>query len=213
MSALEIFDQLARATPFLLSGFALNILVAAVAMALGTLLGLGLALLRASPHESRGRFSERVTEFLRSVPTVVFQFYLVFLLPSEIELPFGGAIWPVPKWLLASLALALAVVGFASDNLTIALRDWRQGRRRAALLFLPSWTSYLLIIVMASSTASIIGVNELVSRCNTIINAAGSTALMAPAYLYGCAIFFGFCFPLTLLMKLLSQRMARRWAE
>ena len=106
-----------------------------------------------------------------------------------------------PGWLNASLALAMAVIGFTSDNLTTTLRDWRKGDHAAALLFLPNWTSYMLIIVIASSTASIIGVSELVSRCNTVINATGNTRLMLPVYLYACACFFLFCYPLTRLMQ------------
>jgi polar amino acid transport system permease protein len=210
MPAAEILSHLVAATPFLMRGFAMNVLVSAVAMAIGTVVGWGLALLRLSAPSQRARYAERATEFLRSMPTIVFQFYLVFILPTSIPLPFGGGDWVFPVWLKASLALSVAVVGFTSDNLTIALRDWQRGQRSAAFLFICSWTSYLLIIVMASSTASIVGVGELVSHCNTIVNASGGTALMLPVYLYACAIFFCFCFPLTLLMGQVSRQLALR---
>jgi polar amino acid transport system permease protein len=206
----EIRSQLLAMTPFLLEGFGMNILVSAVAMAVGTGIGWGLALLRISKHARRVRFSLVLTEFSRSVPTIVFQFYLVFILPSQIWIPFINASLSFPAWLKAALALAVAVVGFTSDNLTIAMKDWKAGHHRAAFLFIPSWTSYALIIVMASSTASIIGVGELLSHCNTVINATGSTQIMLPIYLYACVIFFGFCFPLTLLMKKISRMLALR---
>jgi polar amino acid transport system permease protein len=206
----EIRSQLVAMTPFLLEGFGMNILVSAVAMAVGTGIGWGLALLRISNRPRRARFSLVLTEFSRSVPTIVFQFYLVFILPSEILIPFANTTLSFPAWLKAALALAVAVVGFTSDNLTIAMKDWKAGHHRAAFLFIPSWTSYALIIVMASSTASIIGVGELLSHCNTVINATGSTQLMLPIYLYACVIFFGFCFPLTLLMKKISKVLAQR---
>ena len=70
------------------------------------------------------------------------------------------------------------MVGFVSDGLFAAMRDWRAGRHAASLLFVPSWTSYFVIILMASSTASVIGVGEIVSRCNTVIGAVGRTDLM-----------------------------------
>jgi polar amino acid transport system permease protein len=206
----EIRSQLVTMTPFLLEGFGMNILVSAVAMAVGTGIGWGLALLRISKHARRARFSLVLTEFSRSVPTIVFQFYLVFILPGEILIPFVNTSLSFPAWLKAALALAVAVVGFTSDNLTIAMKEWKTGHHRAAFLFIPSWTSYALIIVMASSTASIIGVGELLSHCNTVINATGSTQLMLPIYLYACVIFFGFCFPLTLLMKRISKVLAQR---
>jgi polar amino acid transport system permease protein len=206
----EMIKQLYAWTPFLLVGFGLNILISVVAMAIGTGIGWVLALLRVSNNPRRVNFSLVATEFSRSIPTIVFQFYLAFMLPSEILIPFTKTILVFPVWLKASLALAIAVVGFTSDNLAIALEEWKKGNHSAAFLFIPSWTSYALIIVMASSTASIIGVGELLSRCNTVINAIGNTQLMLPIYLYACLFFFVFCYPLTLLMKKISGILSLR---
>ncbi len=208
----EIFTHLATWTPYLLGGFGLNILISLIAMLVGTGVGWILASLRVSDSPRRARASLVATEFSRSIPTIVFQFYLAFMLPVEILIPFTKIILTFPVWLKASLALAIAVVGFTSDNLTIALDEWKKGNHNAAFLFIPSWTSYALIIVMASSTASIIGVSELVSRCNTVINATGNTQLMLPIYLYACLFFFAFCYPLTLLMKKISVMLSRRMA-
>jgi polar amino acid transport system permease protein len=203
----RVFQTLWDWTPFLLSGFALNILIALTAMLIGTGLGWCLALLRLSPAPRVIKFSLLLTELTRNIPTIVFQFYLMFMLPSEFALPGTSITLGFPAWLIASLALAVAVVGFCSDNLTKALSDWREGNHNAAFLFIPSWTGYMLIIVIASSTASIIGVSELVSRCNAVVNATGLTSLMLPVYLYACAIFFLFCFPLTQLMKKAHQQL------
>lgn len=188
-------------TPFLLEGFLMNVLIAAVAMAAGTAVGAVLAVLRSSHTRAIERASTLVTGLSRNAPTIVFQFYLVMMLPAA---------WGVPAWLKASLALAVAVVGFTSDNLLIAQRQWRQGDRSAALLFLPAWGTYLLIIVIASSTASIIGVGELVSRTNTVINATGQTSLMAPIYLYAMVIFFAFCWPLIAALAKVRRTLAAR---
>lgn len=210
---MNALHELVTWTPFLLTGFAMNILIAVTAMLVGTALGFGLALMRLSAHPRWVRISLMLTTLTRNVPTIVFQFYLAFMLPSEFVLPGTGVTLGVPSWVNASLALAMAVIGFTSDNLTLALRDWRAGDHSAALLFIPNWTSYLLIIVIASSTASIIGVSELVSRCNTVINATGNTQLMLPVYLYACACFFAVCYPLTQLMRRVKTKMAVRLLE
>jgi polar amino acid transport system permease protein len=206
----SVLQELWVWTPFLLGGFSVNILIAMTAMVIGTGLGWGLAILRLSTRPRAIRFSMLVTEFTRNIPTIVFQFYLVFMLPSEFKLPGTSVTLGFPVWLVASLALAIAVVGFTSDNLTKALRDWRHGDHSAAFLFIPSWTGYMLIIVIASSTASIIGVSELVSRCNTVVNATGRTNLMLPMYLYACVLFFLFCYPLTQLMRKVHSRLAQQ---
>lgn len=210
MKPIDIFNHLYTWTPFLLAGFGLNILISLVAMSIGTGIGWVLAMFRLSPNPRRARFSLVATEFSRNIPTIVFQFYLAFMLPAEIVIPSTSIILIFPLWLKASLALAIAVIGFTSDNLTIAMEEWKKGNQNAAFLFIPSWTSYALIIVMASSTASIMGVGELLSRCNTVINAIGNTQLMLPIYLYACLFFFGFCYPLTLLMKRISRILAVR---
>jgi polar amino acid transport system permease protein len=177
-------------------------------MAVGTGLGAVLAVTRLSHRRSLVHASLALTELTRNVPTFVFLFYLAFLIPAEI--PIGGGLYAFPAWLKASLALAIAVVGFVSDNLSDALKEWRAHNSAAALMFIPSWTSYFVLIVMASSTASVIGVGELVSRCNTVIAAVGRPELMLWIYLYAMLWFFVFCYPLSLLMRRARTMMARR---
>ncbi len=203
---------LAAWTPFLLEGFLWNIAIAGLAMALGTLAGAGLAWLRVSPHPRLARASVAATGLSRNVPTLVFQFYLALMLPGEWLVPGTAWIIGVPAWFKASLALAVAVVGFTSDNLLLAWREWRAGRRQAALLFVPAWGTYLVIIVIASSTASIIGVGELVSRSNAVINATGQAGLMVPVYLYAMLIFFAFCWPLVAGLRRVRRHLAARYA-
>jgi polar amino acid transport system permease protein len=214
MPARDIVEALYVWTPYLAGGFVWNIVVSLSAMGIGTALGAVLALTRLSHRRSLVRGSLVLTELTRNVPTFVFLFYLAFLIPAEIHV--GGASYAVPGWLKASLALAIAVVGFVSDNLSDALKDWRAGDHAAALMFIPSWTSYFVLIVMASSTASVIGVGELVSRCNTVIAAVGQPGLMLWIYLYAMLWFFVFCYPLNLLMRrvrtMMTHRLHRRTA-
>jgi polar amino acid transport system permease protein len=208
MDIREIFVELRTWTPFLAGGFLWNIIISFVSMTIGTLIGAVIAFMRASDEWIVRRPGNVLTEFSRGVPTFVFLFYLAYLLPSEVTV-FGTA-FPVPAWLKASLALSIAVVGFVSDNLSVVIRDWRAGRRESAVLFLPSWTTYFLIIVMSSSTASVIGVSEIVSRANTVIGAINKDHMMIWIYLYAMGWFFCFCYPLTLAMNYLKEQMKRR---
>ncbi|MFZ1642191.1 MAG: ABC transporter permease subunit [Candidatus Contendobacter sp.] len=208
MAPIEIIHILSVWTPFLAGGFAWNILISLVAMAIGTVLGAVLARLRLAKRKSLAHTSLAVTELTRNIPTFVFLFYLAFLIPAEFEV--SGQIYSFPAWLKAALALSVAVVGFVSDNLFVAWQHWRDHNHAAALLFIPSWTMYLLIIVMASSTASVIGVGEIVSRCNIIIAAVGGDETMLWVYAYAVGYFFLLCFPLNWAMGHVKKRLLAR---
>jgi polar amino acid transport system permease protein len=208
MTPPEIAHVLVVWTPFLAGGFLWNILISLVAMAVGTVLGAVLARLRLSGRKSLARTGLAATELTRNIPTFVFLFYLAFLIPVEFEVL--GQIYAFPAWLKASLALSVAVIGFVSDNLLVAWQHWRSGNHPAALLFIPSWTMYLVIIVMASSTASVIGVGEIVSRCNVVIAAVSGDEMMVWVYVYAIGYFFGFCFPMNWAMGRLKKRLLTR---
>lgn len=207
MSLREVFDTLYLWTPFLAQGFAWNIVVSLVAMAIGTLLGGALALMRLSRSKRIVRPSTAVTALTRNIPTFVFLYYLAFLIPPEIQL--AGATFIFPVWIKASLALAVAVVGFVSDNLSDSLRLWRAGNHVAALMLVPNWTAYFVIILMASSTASVIGVSELVSRCNTVIASVGNPDLMLWIYLYGMTWFLACGYGIHIVMRKVKYWIAR----
>ena len=70
LPGLDVLRELVTWTPFLLTGFSLNILIASLAMVIGTGLGWGLALLRLSSRPHRVRFSSLLTELTRNVPTI-----------------------------------------------------------------------------------------------------------------------------------------------
>lgn len=208
MDVRDVLGVLWSWTPYLAGGFGWNIIVSVVAMSVGTVLGAGLAYGRLDGPCGLAGLARGATAASRNVPTFVFLFYLAFLVPNEVAL--GGLVLPVPAWMKAALALAVAVVGYVSDTLGLALAERRAGRPEAMLLFLPAWMTYFLIIVMASSTASVIGVSEIVSRANTVIGATGREDLMVWIYLYAMLWFLAFCWPLTLLMRLLQQRVRSR---
>ena len=208
MTAAEILTVLTQWTPYLAVGFVWNIIISVSSMAIGTGIGAALAVLRVARGKAPAGAARLATDFARSVPTFVMLYYLAYLVPAGIEV--AGVQVAFPGWLKASVALSISVVGFVSDNGAVALRDWRAGNAAAALLFLPNWTAMLLIIVMASSTASLLGVGEIVSRCNTMIAAVGRADLMLWAYVYTMLWFLGFCWPLSLLVERLRRHLAVR---
>ena len=73
---------------------------------------------------------------------------------------------------------------------------------------MPSWTSYFLIIVMASATASVIGVPELVHRAGTVIGAIDRAGFSFWVYLYAMVWFLAFAGIVAVAMRILHVRLA-----
>lgn len=204
MTASETLSALWAWTPFLAAGFLWNVAISAATMAIGTPVGVLLARMRLAGS----RAGALLTAAARLPPTFVLIYYFAYLLPTEATV--GGVAIGLPGWLKASLALAVAVSGFVSDNALSALRHRRRGEHLQALYFIPAWTTYFLIIVMASSTASVIGVPEIVQRANTVIAAIGDPGATLWVYAYTMLWFLAFCWPLSRLLALLRRRMERR---
>lgn len=213
MSCSEILSQLITWTPFLLGGFGWNILIALLAALIGTSIGGALAWGGLAQSKRISRASMGLAALFYKLPTLALMFYIAVLLPNEFQLPASETVYPFPNWIKAALALSAAQVGFTSHNLARAITFWRKGEHGAALLFIPGWGSNWLITIIASSSASLVGVSELVSRCNKVVNATDSFDLMIPIYLYACLLFLGFCYPLTLAMKKLKHVMSQRYGK
>lgn len=175
-------------TPFLLEGFAWNVFIAVCAVALGSSLGALLAWLRVRGSGGPAAIATRLSTILGSVPTLALIFYAVFVLPSEFVLPGTGIAVQIPPWAKAVLGLAASPLSFTAESLVVAYRNYRKGDIDAAMLFIPTWINVFLISFVASSASSLVGVSELVSRCNTVIAASG-TGAMVPVYLY-CSLYF-----------------------
>ena len=208
MTAQETIDALWAWSPYLAEGFGWNIIVSLVAMAIGTFVGMVLALLRGGSNWGVRHGGSGLTTLARNAPTFVMLFYLAYIIPTEFSL--FGASATFPAWIKASLALGIAVAGYVSDNALAAIRHLRRHEMAEALLFVPAWTSYFLIIVMASSTASVIGVPELVRRADTVIGAVDKVGLALWVYLWAMIWFLGFSLLLTFAMNRLSNHIKRR---
>ena len=183
-------------TPFLLGGFGWNVLIAFTACLLGLLLGIPLAYGMRARQRLLAGTSQKTSTIIHHIPTFALIFYMAVLLPTEVQWPALGIAWRIPVWIKVSLALSAMQIGYVSENFSIALQAWRDGDVPKAMLFGPGWVNGFLITAIASSNASVVGVNELISRCNTVIAASDQPGMMIPVYLYGSLFFLVFCFPL-----------------
>lgn len=210
MNGEETLTALMVWSPFLLGGFAWNVFIAFLALLIGTAVGGGLALARISQNRRLHRSATLLSGFFRNIPTIAFMFYTTTMLPNEFIWPATGEVYAVPGWIKAALALSAAQIGFSSDQLGNAVLAWRGRQYGTALLFIPNWVNGFVITVLASTSSSLVGVGELVSRCNTVINASGNSDLMIPVYLYASLIFMSFCIPVSLMMQKFRKTLRQR---
>lgn len=201
---MESVELLLTWTPFLLEGFLMNLLVAGCSVLIGTLGGAIIVIARfALPVTARPL--DFITSLARNIPTLVFMFYAASLLPGQLEL-FDGLVVRIPQWVKASIALAASPLGMTAWNLQASVTAWLAGRKREAALFVPNWLGSFLISIMASSTASLIGVSELVGRCNTLIAANGTHHMLA-IYAYASLFFIVVAVVLTAVLSRVKSAM------
>jgi His/Glu/Gln/Arg/opine family amino acid ABC transporter permease subunit len=201
---IEVFNHLVYWTDDLARGFGFNLLISISSMIVGTSIGLLLGLARSNKNRVLVITASSTTSIFRNIPSFVFMFYIAFILPVEFE--FQGELVRFPAWIKASIALSIPVIGFTSDQILRLVAERHKKNQVALPMFLLAWTQYFVIIVMASSTASVIGVAEIVGRANTAIAVIGGDAtMMLVMYLYVAAWFLMSGIMINGLMKLLTS--------
>lgn len=205
MSLPEMLMVLWERSPYLLGGYGYNLLISALAMLIGTLVGCLISLARQSEHFFLKASGSLLTSLCRNVPSFVLMFYIAFVLPVEVA--WDGSLLRVPLWLKAMLALVIPVIGFASDQGLAYLRQRKQAQPDAGAVFSVAWVQYFLIVLMASATASVIGADEIVGRANRVIAMDNNPLFLLLTYSYVCLwfLFTG------LLVSYAIQVLQRHW--
>lgn len=212
--------------PFILQGFALNLLMSFLAMALATITGVALGLMQISllwPVRAPSRF---VTHLLRNSPWLVILFAIMFMLPADLRLP-GGVRIPLPDWAKATVAFALPVMGNISEIVrgavhSIPTGQWESseglGFTRSQTLrwiilpqcvrrAIPPWMNWYALLTLSTPMASIFSIHEAVSNAQAGMEAAGARPdLLFPFYLFLLCLFFAYIYPIALWTRRLERK-------
>lgn len=221
-----IIATMLRWTPLLLQGFALNIAMSFLAMAIGTVLGvpLGLGLISLTRPVRGG--SWLVTQFFRNAPWLVLLFYCMLLLPFEFRV--GHTIVPLPGWLKSTFGLSLPVLANVAELVRGAVRSIPFGQWEAAeslamtrrqtlwMIILPQcvkrmtppWMNLYAILTVATPLTSVVGVSEAMTLTGDILSSEARTELLVPMYLYLLLFFFIYCYPIARATLALEKRFA-----
>ena len=210
----SIMATILKWTPLLAQGFALNIAMSFLAMAIRTIIGVPLGLCQISLLLPVRASSWLVTQFFRNSPWLVLLFYCMLLLPFEVRI--GETIIPLPGWLKSTFGLALPVMANVSELVRGAVRSIPYGQWESAeslaftrmqtlrLVILPQcvkrmtppWMNLYAILTVATPLTSIVGVSEAMTLTGDILSSEGRTDLLVPMYLYLLLWFFLYCYPI-----------------
>ena len=220
----SIIATIVKWTPLLAQGFALNIAMSFLAMAIGTAFGVALGLGQISLLSPVRTSSWSVTQFFRNSPWLVLLFYCMLLLPFEIRI--GNSIVSLPGWAKATVGLALPVMANVSELVRGAVQSIPSGQWEAseALAFTrlqslrmvilpqcvkrmtPPWMNLYAILTVATPPTSVVGVSEAMTLTGDILSSEGRTELLVPMYLYLLLWFFIYCYPIALATVAIERR-------
>jgi polar amino acid transport system permease protein len=212
--------------PFILKGFALNLVISFLAMALATVLGIGLGLMQISLHAVVRAPARFITHLFRNSPWLVILFVVMYVIPVEIRIPVGGKI-PIPDWIKATFAFTLPVMGNISEIvrgavLSIPTGQWESAEglaftraqtmrwiilpqcvRRA----IPPWMNWYALLTLSTPMAAIFSVHEAVANAQAAMEAAGARPeFLFPFYLFLLCLFFAYIYPIAVWTRTLERK-------
>ncbi|MCP3923896.1 MAG: hypothetical protein GY714_15060 [Desulfobacterales bacterium] len=174
-------------TPELLKGLYNNVLISTTSMVIGTVAGLFVVVLKKHSNILIKSTGNGFTNLVRNVPSFVLLFYLAFILPSSFT--FGESEIIITPSFKTIVALTFPVIGFTSDAVIGFMRTRDEQDINPYVVFWSGWSRYFVIVLMASSTASVIGVNEVVAKTNLLIAAVNNPNYTLLIYFYTSLIF------------------------
>jgi polar amino acid transport system permease protein len=218
------WDALVPWLPAILKGFALDVIISFIAMAIGTAMGTLLGIGQISQIKAVRLASRWVTQFFRNAPWLVILFFCIYLLPYEIH-AFGATI-PFPAWVKGIVGLSFPVMGNVSEVVRGGIQSLPTGQWEAAsamgltrtqtlrLCILPQaikrmaapWMNTYAVLMMSTPLVSIVGVEDSVAMASSVLSALANPALMLPVYGLILILFFAYCAPIAVLTKRLERR-------
>lgn len=183
-----------------LKGLGISIVLTAIGMATGTVLGTALALLRLSTFRTGRAFAAGYSWFFRGTPVLIqllFWYNLAYLVPYlQLGLPFGPtwAKWEtnevITPFIAAVLGLALNEAAYMSEIMRAGILSVDAGQRDAARalgftpfktfwrivfpqamrIVLPPASSQVIGMLKGTSLVSVIGMTDLLFSVQTIYN-------------------------------------------
>jgi polar amino acid transport system permease protein len=205
-------------------GFALNILISLMCMALGSIVGIFLGLTQLAPQRIIRALAWFLTQFFRNSPWLVILFVMLYLLPFEIS--FGSFTVPFSSTAKSIIGLSLVVAANISEIVRGAIQSIPSGQWEAALAMgytrrqilwlvilpqalrrmIPPWMNWYAILTMGTTLTNLIGVPEGLTAVRQVLELEGE-GFAIPFYGFLMFLFFIYCYPIARWTRRLEQHL------
>jgi len=212
------FAVLQRALPFLWEGMQVTLLLTAIGIAGGVVLGAGLAVLRLSRSRLVAGFAAGYVFFFRSLPLVLLIFWFYFLLPFAIGRPVGGFYSAVTGFILFEAAYFCEIIrsGIQSvrrGQVLAGLASGLTSGQTMRLIVLPQALRNMLPLLLtqcinlfkSTSLVYVIGVRDFLTAADVI---GSRDNRLVEMYSVVAIVFFVICFAASQAVGRLERRYA-----
>lgn len=211
------FTFLGKYFGYFVKGTEITIVLAFFAVLFGTILGLGITLIRRSRFKVIRSIGTAYVEFVRGTPLLV-QIYIIYIgLPKLIGID-------LPDMATGAIALALNSSAYVSEIIRAGIEAVNKGQMEAARSLgmnqrqamievvipqafkniLPALGNEFISVIKESSMVSVIGVAELMYNAGIV---RGNTALGLEPVIVAAIIYFIITFTLTRVLGYVERRM------
>jgi His/Glu/Gln/Arg/opine family amino acid ABC transporter permease subunit len=205
------YHALLQYYPLLLSGLFMTVIITAIALLCGILIGLIVCLARISPYEIASTPARAYINFFRATPEMVIIFWVYFCAPPLLNVRLS-ALWS------GTLALSLVAGAYLAEIFRAGIQSLPTGQIEAARalalpafvrwwyvllpqavrLMLPAFVTYLTELLKNTTLVAAIGVAELFYQASTL----GAQTFRYMEFLSAIAIgYFAVIFPISLLAR------------
>ena len=211
------FTFLGKYINYYIKGAEITIILALSAVLLGTVIGLGLTLIRRSKIKPVSLVATAYVEFVRGTPLLV-QIYIIYIgLPNLLNVDLSDMT-------VGIIALSLNSAAYVSEVIRAGIEAVDRGQMEAARSLgmtgaqamcdiivpqafkniLPALGNEFIAVIKESSMVSVIGVAELMYNAGVV---RGNTALGLEPIVIAAIIYFVITFTLTRVLKCVERRL------
>jgi len=225
-AAASAFEKLVRWMPFLFKqGFLFNVLISALAMGLGTLVGALAGLGLIARNRALRWVIQAYVSFFRNAPWLVLLFIILLAVPFQFTIL--GVTIPLSGWVKTVIGLAFPVSANiaevvrgavqsvptaqweAAESLGFTRRQtiWQIILPQCVKRMLPPWMNWYAILTMSTPLCSLLGVDEIINLTRQAMEAEGNgPELLMPFYGFALLLFLAYCYPIARLTMRLERR-------